>query len=88
MSGCWYCVGMLCNFWPRGWMMRTWKCWWGWCGGGRGGVFSLVCGIIHYIGSMCVYNKIKYGIVCVCKCNAHLLFLFAEVTYVKLFSYI
>jgi hypothetical protein len=45
----------------------------------------LVCEIIHYNGSVCVYDSTKYGIVCVSKCIAHLLFLSAEVTYVKPF---
>jgi hypothetical protein len=42
----------------------------GWTGEGVGLFFSFW--IIHYIGLICLCNKIKYGIVYVGKCIVHL----------------
>jgi hypothetical protein len=55
MTECrWYCVCILCTFQSRGEMMRKWM----YCANGvvegKGGVF-LVCEIIHYVESVCVY---------------------------------
>jgi hypothetical protein len=73
-----------CNFWSCGGMRRKWICWWGWDGWGRGGFFffSLWDYSLYWIG-VCLWLNQIWG--CVWKCIVHLLFLPAEVTYVKLF---
>lgn len=81
---CWYCVGML---WNSGHVVMGWSR----LEGER--YLFLICGIIRYIGQMCVYYQIKYGVmclqmyrpfaVCVCwgyKCETILLWLVAHIS--------